>query len=142
MITNDFKNFLGGMIQAIQQCSMQNPLVILDNYRIHDEDVLKSYSQQGSFEFMFLPPYSPNLSPIENVFSIIKQKFRSLMANKYKQQLINAQNAPRGQKDARKIAILDETFEIAIKSVTKETVNNCYGHLKIYLDKVRKYEDI
>ncbi|OLP15382.1 transposase [Leptolyngbya sp. 'hensonii'] len=57
--------------------------VILDNCSIHlGEDVRKLIEDAGA-KLIFLPPYSPDFSPIENCFSKIKSILRSIKARSY-----------------------------------------------------------
>jgi transposase len=49
-----------------------NSIIILDNAKIyHNEDLIK-YLQAFGIHVEFLPPYSPDLNPIETAFSVIK----------------------------------------------------------------------
>lgn len=51
-------------------------IVIMDNLSSHKrKDALESIEKAGA-SISFLPPYSPELNPIENVFSKIKQLIR------------------------------------------------------------------
>ena len=50
----------------------------MDNARIHHSQVVTSAFNEESISFKFLPPYSPQLNPIENVFGVIKNRYRSL----------------------------------------------------------------
>jgi transposase len=55
-------------------------IVILDNLAAHNsEDVRAAIGERGC-EVLFLPPYSPDLSPIELAFSKIKQYLRTVAA--------------------------------------------------------------
>ena len=105
---------------------------------------LNHLKTQECFDYKFLPPYSPNLNPIENVFGIIQNisDHSYQMNSKKYMYLLEAQDQPKGQKGKQKTKILDGAFEMAIKKVTIEMVNNCYGHLLEYFEKVRNYEDI
>ena len=58
-------------------------VVILDNLSSHKSthaaEVLKSVGAR----FLFLPPYSPNLNPIEMAFAKLKALFRKAAARSY-----------------------------------------------------------
>jgi len=47
-------------------------VLILDNARIHHDDGLLEYLNAFGVRVEFLPPYSPDLNPIELAFSSIK----------------------------------------------------------------------
>lgn len=57
--------------------------VILDNCSIHKGDPVVELIQQAGATVIFLPPYSPEFSPIENCWSKIKNLLRSLSARTY-----------------------------------------------------------
>lgn len=47
-------------------------LVILDNLAVHKDPVSAQLIEQRGATLMFLPPYSPDLNPIERVFAKLK----------------------------------------------------------------------
>ena len=52
-------------------------VVVLDNCSIHHiAEVVKSINDVGA-HVLFLPPYSPDLNPIEELFSKVKTTLRS-----------------------------------------------------------------
>jgi len=53
-------------------------IVILDNLSSHKGPRVRELIESAGAELVFLPPYSPDLNPIEMVFSKIKQLLRSL----------------------------------------------------------------
>jgi len=58
--------------------------VVMDNYGIHKgEEIEKAIKKAGS-RLIFLPPYSPDFSPIENFWSKVKGILRTLGARTYK----------------------------------------------------------
>lgn len=57
--------------------------VILDNCSIHLNMTIESLIQSAGATLIYLPPYSPDFSPIENCFSKIKSILRSLEARTY-----------------------------------------------------------
>ena len=52
--------------------------VILDNLSSHKRDRTRELIEAAGARLEFLPPYSPDLNPIEMVFAKIKQALRSL----------------------------------------------------------------
>lgn len=57
--------------------------VILDNCSIHYGEEVRQLIENAGATLIFLPPYSPDFSPIENCFSKIKSILRSLEARSY-----------------------------------------------------------
>ncbi|XP_065315733.1 uncharacterized protein LOC135931639 [Gordionus sp. m RMFG-2023] len=49
-------------------------IIVMDNASIHRSHLIDSY--KGRIEY--LPPYSPQLNPIENFFGVLKNKFRAI----------------------------------------------------------------
>ena len=57
--------------------------IILDNCSIHFGKEMTALIQKAGAQLIYLPPYSPDLSPIENCFSKIKAILRSLEPRTY-----------------------------------------------------------
>ena len=53
-------------------------VVVLDNLSSHKSARTRALIEAAGAELVFLPPYSPDLNPIEMVFAKIKQTLRSL----------------------------------------------------------------
>ena len=69
---------------------------------------MRQLIEAASAELRYLPPYSPDLNPIENVFSKIKQRLRSL--------------------GHRTRAALWEAMQSVLDEVTLSDAVNCYRH--------------
>jgi len=54
-----------------------NDIVILDNKTAHKVDGEAEANNGETAKVRYLPPYSPDLNPIEQLFSKIKSMFRS-----------------------------------------------------------------
>lgn len=52
-------------------------VVIMDNASYHKSKELKQIFEQNNCLLVFLPPYSPDLNPIENIWGTIKQNLRN-----------------------------------------------------------------
>ena len=48
----------------------------MDNVRFHHNSGIKSAIQTAGHTIVYTPPYSPDLNPIERVFSIIKHRLQ------------------------------------------------------------------
>ena len=53
-------------------------IVVLDNLSSHKGTRVRRMIESAGAELVFLPPYSPDLNPIEMIFAKIKQGLRSL----------------------------------------------------------------
>lgn len=57
--------------------------VVMDNCSIHKGKEIEDLIEQAGAKLIYLPPYSPDLSPIENCWSKIKSILRSIGARSY-----------------------------------------------------------
>jgi transposase len=55
-------------------------VVVMDNLSSHKRSRTRELIEAAGAELMYLPPYSPDLNPIEMVFAKIKQLLRSMAA--------------------------------------------------------------
>ena len=56
---------------------------MLDNYSIHKVKKVKNFIEAVGARVIYLPPYSPDFSQIENFWSKVKSTFRCLGARTY-----------------------------------------------------------
>ena len=78
-------------------------LVVVDNLSSHKSNAAKNVIEAVGAEIIFLPPYSPDLNPIENMFSKIKQLVRGLRPKTWKE-IIEAARRALLQIDLKEIA--------------------------------------
>ena len=64
-------------------------VVIMDNLQPHKAAGIQQLIEQAGAELRYLPPYSPDFNPIENMWSKVKQRLRSAAARTY-QALLDA----------------------------------------------------
>jgi transposase len=57
--------------------------VVMDNCSIHKGAEIEALLNQAGARLIYLPPYSPDFSPIENCWSKIKRVLRSIEARTY-----------------------------------------------------------
>ncbi len=53
-------------------------IVVMDNLRTHHMQAVKELLRHAEVEVLYLPPYSPDLNPIEKLWSKIKAILRKL----------------------------------------------------------------
>jgi transposase len=83
-------------------------VLVMDNLSSHKVAGVREMIERTGAKLMYLPPYSPDLNPIENIWSKIKQKLRSIGARTFE-------------------ALLDAISE-AFKSVTSEDCRGAIRH--------------
>jgi transposase len=64
-------------------------IVVMDNLSSHKNNQVKTMIESAGAQLRFLPPYSPDLNPIEKMWSLIKAILRTLKA-RTEEALINA----------------------------------------------------
>jgi len=81
--------FLQWLREGLIPTLKKGDLVILDNCSIHKVDGVKQAIESAGARLMYLPPYSPDYSPMENWYSKFKNSLRKEAA-RTKQALIQA----------------------------------------------------
>ena len=56
-------------------------VIIMDNATFHKSTKAKKLIEQAGCELLFLPPYSPDLNPIEKFWAYLKKRIREVIAN-------------------------------------------------------------
>jgi len=57
----------------------ENSIIVLDNATFHRKSVLPNLARQHNCELLFLPPYSPDLNPIEKKWAWLKRTLRKIL---------------------------------------------------------------
>lgn len=83
-------------------------VVILDNLSSHRRASARELIESAGAQLLFLPPYSPDLNPIEMVFAKIKQLLRSL--------------------SSRTREALWQTMQSVLDQVSASDAANCFQH--------------
>jgi putative transposase len=52
----------------------KNIIMILDNFQSHKAKMVRQYAEDYGINFIYLPPYSPDLNPIEFIWKSIKSE--------------------------------------------------------------------
>jgi transposase len=73
-----FSTFLDELFQKFSEEGMKNMLIIMDNVPFYCSEEIKEKILSASHLWIYLPPYSPFLNPIENMFAEWKQMIQSL----------------------------------------------------------------
>ena len=88
-------------------------VIIMDNCRIHHIKEVYEILKTVGARPLFLPPYSPELNPIEEAWSLIKSVFKSL--------------------EARTISAYVDAMHLARNIVEKEKIKKYYQHANSFL---------
>lgn len=139
--SESFSNFLKDLIEIIENSQMTNVCLVLDNSSVHKKEIVKELCN-GRCKYKFLPPYSPNLNPIENIFAIIKKYMKKELATELREQLLETFHLPWGQKTAARQSILDQAFVTALTLISTPTLQNTYQHMLKYVSLALEGKDI
>ena len=61
-------------METIRESNPERPIiVILDNFRSHHSKAVKESAESLNIKLIFLPPYSPDLNPIEFIWKSVKR---------------------------------------------------------------------
>ena len=71
--------FLAYVEQNLLACLKPADIVIMDNLGSHKAEAIRTAIRSVGARLLFLPPYSPDLNPIEQVFSKVKHTLRQAM---------------------------------------------------------------
>ena len=72
--------FLAFLQQVLCPALKPGDLVIMDNLSSHKVSQVRSWIESAGAQLLYLPPYSPDLNPIEKAWAKLKQSLRSAQA--------------------------------------------------------------
>lgn len=116
-----YELFLNELFEILRSRGIKNANIVLDNCSIHKVKAVMETIKQHGHHVLFLPPYSPQLNPIEELFSKWKNGIKSA----------NVQN-------------IDELYSAISRSHEEITVEDCAGyfsHMREYALKAIRKED-
>jgi transposase len=70
------RNFLAYVEQVLAPTLRLNDVVIMDNLSSHKKKAIRAAIRAAGAKLLFLPPYSPDLNPIEQAFAKLKALLR------------------------------------------------------------------
>lgn len=100
--------FLSYVRQSLVPALRPGDVVVMDNLGAHKVKGVKQAIESAGARLLYLPPYSPDMNPIEMCWSKIKQILRSL--------------------GARSAEALGEAIEAAFKQVRDSDLKNWFAH--------------
>lgn len=72
--------FLAFVEQVLCPALKQGDLVVMDNLSSHKVPEVRALIESAGAQLLYLPPYSPDLNPIEKAWAKLKQLLRSAQA--------------------------------------------------------------
>lgn len=113
--SNTFGAFLSEVNEKLRIDEIKNAVIIMDNASIHKTDEIREIFNNSGHILVFLPPYSPQLNPIEEVFSKWKQIVKTMNCA-YSEDLLRA-------------------IDLAHTQITSENCFQYFLHMKIFIRK-------
>ena len=117
-----FMDFLASLFEYLEKDGQTCVTLVMDNVRFHHVDAVADLIARRGHKTLFLPPYSPMLNPIENLFSQLKHYIKKF----------NPTTA-------------EEAFaaiELASQVISETDCSNYYNHMATYLSKCLNKERI
>jgi len=99
-----FRTFIA---DALVPALRPGKVVIMDNLSSHKVSGIRELIENAGCRLIYLPPYSPDFSPIENIFSKVKQLLRSI--------------------GARDVPGLMQAIHEALSQITAADCENCFN---------------
>jgi transposase len=100
--------FKGYIEECLAPSLKEGDIVIMDNLSSHKVEGLEKIVEEKGARIVYLPPYSPDLNPVENMWSKIKNQLRK-------------------QKERCK-EILIEAVGTALRTITAQDAQGWFGH--------------
>ncbi|KAG2207889.1 hypothetical protein INT47_010873 [Mucor saturninus] len=85
-VTGHYFNFIASTIDVMDRHEeFKGHYIIMDNAPIHTSDNIRKFIESRGYGCVYLPPYSPELNPIEQFWSVVKSKLK-------REKLLEAEN--------------------------------------------------
>jgi len=110
-------SFLVFLAQILLPKLWVGAIVVMDNLPVHYAEVAIALIESVGAKVKFLPPYSPDLSPIELCWSKLKAILRSAKA--------------------RTSDALDQAITMAVNAITDENALNWFNHCGLFFEPIR-----
>jgi transposase len=109
-------------IDMLPRLQKRIPTVVMDNARIHHVAKVSKWATDNGIQIQYLPPYSPQLNPVENLYASIKMK------------LNNTRPHPSSTEELRLIlnSILDAIVDVDF--------SNYFNKMRSWIDKGQRNE--
>jgi transposase len=118
----NFADFIDELLAKFELHGLIGRTIVMDNVRFHHSSIICLKIVEKGHKVLFLPPYSPFLNPIENMFAQWKQYVRG----------------SRPTDEASLFSLIDEKFNF----ITDNHCNNYYRHMLENMHKCILKEEI
>jgi transposase len=71
-----FENFIMKLLRKMNPYPLPRSVLVMDNVASHHSPLVKQLCDAAGVKLEYLPPYSPDMSPIEESFSVLKAWMR------------------------------------------------------------------
>ncbi len=102
------ESFVCSIAEQLAPTLRPGQIVVLDNLSVHKAERVRQAIEARHCQLLFLPPYSPDFTPIEQAFSKIKAILRGL--------------------GARTKEALQEAVRLAIEAITRHDAAAWFAH--------------
>jgi transposase len=119
--TEKYGSFLGDLFLKLEERGLKNCILIMDNCPIHKAGILRESIEAAGHIMTFLPPYSPQLNPIEEGFSQWKNHIKSL--------------------NCMTVEELNNAIFRSAFNVTEQDCNKYYEHVRLFILKALRREE-
>ena len=76
-VTGHYFNFIAKTIDILDKHpQFKGHYLVMDNAPIHTNEDIRKYVESRGYDCVYLPPYSPELNPIEQFWSVVKSKLK------------------------------------------------------------------
>lgn len=76
-VAGHYSRFLSKMMDEMDRFpEMTNHYIVMDNAPIHGNKEIEEIIEERGYRSVYLPPYSPELNPIEQFWSVLKDKVK------------------------------------------------------------------
>jgi transposase len=116
-----FQNVMRTLIIQLNNIGISSGTIIMDNASIHKKVDLEMFLRRNIFVLEFLPAYSPQLNPIEEVFSKWKHNIKVMNPSCHNDLIYAINNAA--------------------NSISREYCLSFYAHVRSYMLKGIRSED-
>ena len=120
--TSTFSAFIIDLISHLREAGVEHAILLADNVPFHHAHDVQQLVRAHGHEMIFIPPYSPFLNPIEEMFSQWKSIVRS--------------SAPRNSEE------LAQAVNLASTRITSEHCQNYIRHVESYFSRCLLREQI
>jgi transposase len=76
-VTNHYVNFIKDVLAEMDKFpEMKRHYLTMDNVPIHTGKIIGEMIEERGYKYVYLPPYSPELNPIEQFWSVVKSSVK------------------------------------------------------------------